>query len=606
MTSTSIQRSAGIAASQPSGMAGVDNGFKPGRLHYFGKFAQTILITPFTSTIHLACRTVKLITWDVSKAVVLTILGHRSDAGAFLEDKYLRTARVARDILSIPITARSALKDLFAKREEVIDDLPLKFPQQSYLTVEHTQKFDPFSSFMHGYKSFNVVQPNGIQAFAAESDGDLQTVMASHFLKPNVIAINFGLPNVATFVTEPKEDGSVQTVKVDAKSLKRAPMTYHPTNGKIQSGVFLVPTNLPDEALARFKAAAEKLQGRSDVTCVNTNCRVLKEAGFSIEGTEMEDVVLPMAMMEHFFFRNVFYTDSAGKKHKVHFDVVNTTGESLEQHFENIDLAVVGTRLRHNRRNADTDESRTIRGVAAKALIAQEKERLEALSPADKDAFDLTRRKVTVSVPSAFGDVISRIWGRHTIYEMDLSDKKALISQAFESQKLAKLRPFPKKNPSFVTRLKRDLFFSQPMINFLRRHIMGYADTLYLNTQDLFAHLKSTDGEHLNYVILEDKVIVARVKANGEAKDAHRKAADWALSKHALLAGRKDVLCSGEMWYDQNKQRFVLNSDSGTYTPSDEHVKVSVALANQIFATTFGNAFEFVQTEHETEHKKEK
>src|SRR5262249_54561378 len=152
--------------------------------------------------------------------------------------------------------------------------------------------------------------------FPARSDPSLKTVMASHFLNPGLMAINFGCPNISTFLTKKEEDGSVQTVQIDAKSLRREAMSYHRTNGKIQSGVFFVPTNLPKEAMDRFNEAALKMQGRRDITCVNTNCRVLKEAGFSIENVDMEGVVFPTTLMEHLLFRNVFYTDSQGQKHK--------------------------------------------------------------------------------------------------------------------------------------------------------------------------------------------------------------------------------------------------------------------------------------------------
>jgi hypothetical protein len=94
--------------------------------------------------------------------------------------------------------------------------------------------------------------------------------MASNIFKPGIMAINFGTPNVSTFVTKLEKDGVIQTVKVDAKSLRREAMTYHETNGKIQSGIFLILSNLPKEALERFEQAAEALQGRKDITCVNT------------------------------------------------------------------------------------------------------------------------------------------------------------------------------------------------------------------------------------------------------------------------------------------------------------------------------------------------
>ena len=133
-----------------------------------------------------------------------------------------------------------------------------------------------------------------VTEFPAANDPMLKTVMASNIFKPGIMAINFGIPNVSTFVTKLEKDGITQTVKVDAKSLRREAMTYHEkVTGKIQSGVFLIPSNLPKEALERFEKAAKDLEGSKDITCVNTNCRVLQQAGFSIEGVTMDDVVFP-------------------------------------------------------------------------------------------------------------------------------------------------------------------------------------------------------------------------------------------------------------------------------------------------------------------------
>ena len=580
----------------------MQNSFNLSRLHFFVKVVETIFVTFPLKTIEISFRIVKLLTWDITKTGVSKLCGYHAEANNGFEREYLKTVRVARDILFTPYVVNCAFQDMIAKREEKISTANLNGDiQSSSLSINNNETFDLFSSYMYGTKTFRVKHPIGITEFAAESDGTLNTVMASHFLKEDTIAINFGLPNVASFVTESQEDDSgkrsIQTLKVDAKSLKREPMAYHQTNGKIQSGLFFVPKNLPKEALQRFKGAAEKLKGRSDITCVNTNCRVLEEAGFSIEGKKMDEVVFPTTLMEHFLFRDVFYTDFSGNKHKVDFEIINTTNRTMQEHFTEIDLAVLGTRLRHAKRHADTDENRKARGVFAKALIQEEKERLASNDNQSQNEqyLDSKRRKITVSVPSILGNIISQIWGRHTLYEVDLSDKKEMIAEAFKEQ--TKLSPFHQEKPSFLTRLKRDIFFSGPMIKFLRRHMMGRADNIYLNTADLFSHLKSTNGERINYVILDDKVVLAKVNANRNSKEVLRKGADWALSKHALLSGRENVRCSGELWYDEAKKCFVINKDSGTYMPEQKQLVVAAQIINQIFETNcYGNVFEIAES----------
>lgn len=563
----------------------------------FTKFSHTILLSPLTTTTKFTFRLVKLMSWDCIKSGLYKISGYHTDSNRFLETQYLKTVKAARDVLFIPSTLKRTFVDMIAKREPIIDNIPPKTDEEILKNVSHVKKFEQFFSFLYGTKTLEVIQPE-ITELPAANDPTLKAVMASHLFQPEIMGINFGTPNVASFMTT-KENEGVQTIKVDAKSLRREEMSYHATNGKLQSGIFFIPSNLPEGALERFEEAAKKLEGRKDITCVNTNCRVLKEAGFSIEGVVMEDIIFPNTFAEHLMFRNVFYKDEKGIKHKIHFKILNTTNQTLEKFFENVDTAVVGTRLRHRIRHADTEADQRARGIAAKALIEEERKRLASTTQDSIEDNDLEKRKVTVSVPSLLGTAISRIWGRHTMYELDLSENKKDITEAFkestsqdQENSTTKLRPFPQAKPNFSTRLKRDFLFSAPVIRFLRRHMMGREDTIYLHTQDIFKHLRSTAGERFNYVLLDDKIVIARIQANSNQTGKHRKIADWALSKHALLSNREDVYCSGEMWYDEEKKQFMMNDDSGTYKPTVDRVKKTADLINRLFdSEKFGHSF---------------
>src|SRR5262249_29167971 len=130
--------------------------------------------------------------------------------------------------------------------------------------------------------------------------------------------------------------------------------------------------------------------------------------------------------------------------------------------------------------------------------------------------------------------------------------------------------------------LKKVIFFSGPMIRFLRRHMMGRVDEVYLNTKDLFSHLKSIKEDRLNFAIEDEKVVFARVHPNANHGTAG-KTADWALSKHALIAGRKDVYVSGEVWYDEKAGYYMINDDSGTYEPEFARAEAAGRLVSEIF-----------------------
>lgn len=574
---------------------------RPSNLHFAKMLAKTILRT-FTTFGTLVGYSFKLITWDLAKAAIYKIGGYHTEASEFLLGQYLDTVKALRDFVFIPSIAMCTFLDMVTCCvDEFVDDIERK-PPNEYINekVACTKSYQDISSHLYGRGQFEVLHPEKITEFPAVSDPNLKTVMASHIFKPGTMAIIFGTPNVASFVVEETEDPNhpIQTTKVDAKSLWREDMHFHPTNGKIQTGVFLVPTNLPEEALERFKTAAKNLEGTKNVTCVNTNCQVLQEAGFSIEGVNMDWIIFPQALVEALLFRNVFYTDTEGVKHKVHFDILNTTDKPLKKFFKDVDTAVVGTRFRHQLRHSDTEESKNARSELAKRLINEEIQRLaeaEAVSVENENELILAQRKVTISVPSCIAEIFANIWGLHTMYELDLSDKQEEIAQAFQDFETPKLRPFPQEDPDWFTWIKKNIAFSEPMIHFLRRHMMGHADVAHLSTQGIFQHLKSMNGERLNYALLDNKLVVSKVHANGDGSAIHEKAADWALSKHALLANREEVYCSGEIWYDEAKDRFVMNDDSGTYLPSFERLQVVVNLANAIL----GDEFEAYQKEDE-------
>ncbi|MCE5295198.1 MAG: hypothetical protein LLF94_11385 [Chlamydiales bacterium] len=564
---------------------------RPSRAHFVAVVADRILLRPFIKSTILTARVIKLITWDAVKTGIYAVSKKGPDASLYFEGEYLKTVKAFRDFVFMPSLVARAFTDLFAKHEPFVDDLPRKKPDE-LINGEFDKSFKAFSSPMHGTSTFQVLVPKDIKEIPAVLDPTLKTIAASSLFKKDMLAINFGNPNVATFITEEK-DNAIQITKVDAKSLKREPMKFEDTKGKVQSGVFLIPTNLPKEALERFQTAAKKLVGTSDITCVNTNCKVLKEAGFSIEGVSLDGVIFPGTLMQHLVYRNVFYKDASGVNHKVHFEIVNTTPHQLEKYFEIVDTSVVGTRLRHKRRNAATDEDKKVRGTAAQALLELEKARLAAIPEEDRSQDESSEsRKITVSVPSYIGEFAARIWGRHTMYELDLTDKKEEIAKAFQdlpavsmNEQEAKLAAFAHKNPSLLTRLKKHIFFSHPMIRFLRSQMMGRSDVIHLHTKDIFKHLESTKGVHLNYVVLDDKLVLARVVSTANSDEAYKNAADWALSKHALLAGRQKAYCSGELWYDAAEECYKINGDSGTYTPDSARVTLVVDLANKIFNT---------------------
>lgn len=547
------------------------------------KLAKIIILQPAAATLELIYRGIRLISYAPLQAIFGS--ANNEDAKTYMAVECIKTLQATRNVLAVPSKIAAALNETTVLGPRSTDVQPGLTPPE-YLKTEYDISFQYFASEHFSRDNFKVITPRQIHEMPVFSDPSLLAVMGSHFLKSGLMGINFGCPNVALFTTHESSEDAGSVYKVDAKSMKREDMQYKDTHGKLQSGYFFIPTNLPKEAIVAVEEAAKKFQGRRDYTCVNTNCRILKEAGFTVENMDLEDCYLPTSCLENFLFRNVYY-----KGQKVHFDILKTTPLSLEEYYDKIDAAVITTPVRHHIRDQDPEENKKARDIEAKKIIAAEKKSLSQNFAqnivnlvSDKVA---EAREVKISVTSYFGDLAARVWGRHSLYEINLADMKTAIKDAFGSYSL---KPFPMENPSFMTRMKRDFLFSQTAINFLRTHMIDKYSKEKLNAKELLDLLKSTGGARLNYTLFADRIVFGRVSLP-QAEEGYKQAADWALSKHALLAGREEVLCAGEIWYDQASDLFLVNNDSGTYITRPDDVKKMVALANEMFKTDRFAAF---------------
>lgn len=130
-----LRRTSSIQADQ-----GLNDKERASRARFFLKLVQTTLLCPVTSTVVLAYRMVKLITWVPVMAVVYKLSGYHTEAANYFEREYLKTVRAVRDLLFIPVVIGRAAQDLVASREEFADDLPRK-QTQDYLKVGCTKAF---------------------------------------------------------------------------------------------------------------------------------------------------------------------------------------------------------------------------------------------------------------------------------------------------------------------------------------------------------------------------------------------------------------------------------------------------------------------------------
>jgi hypothetical protein len=384
--------------------------------------------------------------------------------------------------------------------------------------------------------------------------------------------LGFGMPNV--YLALPGQDPVGHGyVKVSAKSLKRADTKIERTLDRAQSGIFLT---LPAESTERLLEAAKKYEGTRSWTCVNTNCQIMADAGFTIGGENLANYYFPVPLLKDIMNHGL---ELDGKP--ISFELVKTTPGFLEDIGLSISHAVTTTVCRHSTRTCGPIKKRILEntwlvkvndGIKKTFGIAFIKPK--TIEPIDKPKLEVSRTtievspelesqySVEVSQPSRLGLLFRLIFGPHSLFEIPIS--KDLVDAHLPDI----LKEFPDANPSLTTSLKQHLLFSPPVISLIRGLIQGGGSQRIegLNQSQLLDMMR-TDSEKIpnryNFVIAGDKITFMKLNIFNSIYD-------WILAKHVLLSGySQDVRFAGEI--RKTADGIIrISGNSGTYKPKPE------------------------------------
>lgn len=399
---------------------------------------------------------------------------------------------------------------------------------------------------------------------------DIKVFKATDLFSPDSVFLGFGRPNV--FLCYPENNSFT---KFDAKSLKRESSKLTETKGFVQSGFFILFNEVTPEMVSSIKNAALNNIGSKNWTCVNSNCRVLEEAGFTCGYKPLSKFYFPIALMEALVENGLYYK---GKKVEITF--VRTVKEYLEDFGVQVLKSEWNTLYRHSKKYLRTKRKNNkvlqkLYSVKNKFLKKEEtKEILEekvVLFPDNIECKkDLT---LTVSKPGKFGILFRWLWGPHAFFEVKNTTKT-------EELLPITLNAYAGKKKTFINYMKQYVLFSKPMIKFIRRHLCK--DQVVFeesNEKDLYNMIRThTDNipNKYNLVITKDSISIIKI-------DIQYSTVDWVLSKHVLLSGySKDVRFAGEFWKDINGV-IHFNNNSGTYMPAYCTLKPTKEILNQLF-----------------------
>lgn len=398
------------------------------------------------------------------------------------------------------------------------------------------------------------------------------------FSNPKAVFLGFGVPN--TYLVIPREESNPANPAWDkfaAFMLWRKPASVENTEGTAQAGVLFELCGLPDEALSRLRAAMAQYSDKRCPSCANINARVLDTAGFTSGGKRLTGVFRPSRLASRLWRRGLEYDGMP-----VDLRIIQTSDQEVTDHFVSVWTKEVTSlyRLVKKTFQHSSDEPEPL------------KFNLELDAASELAATDGKPIMVGISCPSFLGAHLGALLGQHPIFA-------ALPNAPVGAPELAiPLKPFP-GSLSTISKIKKYILFSRPVVWLIRRNLMArtdyYPDIPSSAIPSMLRTSPSPDQESAykyNLVMTSDQVLITRLRT---PSGRSRKRLDWLLSKHVLVSGyNRDVRFPGEVWrcVEDGKTVIYLTADSGTYKPGAERLLP----AAQYFAEVFNVEVRAVST----------
>ena len=392
---------------------------------------------------------------------------------------------------------------------------------------------------------------------------DLHVIeIADVFTGPDEVFIGFGKPNA--YLVCPDPEGGYQ--KFYGKSLRRAPSIIQPTRGIVQSGILIRLKGLPCEAIPRIQAAMVKHHGKKFWTCVNAIMTILHDAGFTSGKKSLTSRYMPFRQLGNLLRDGICYEGKAVK-----FEVIRTTPANMERFSFQIKMAEYLTMCRHAQRQSTalqwvSDRVTDFKRGFARNILGRKpkKKTVYQAAPALPDGVDyLDDISISLSRASKAGVILRMLWGAHTLFQA--SQKRVDIEQYLPGI----LPPFPQKNPSLLTRIKKRILISPPVVWLIRQILApAFASVGPKSEQEIYDMLVThSDEQPMKYnIVMTSKTITIA------STSVAVKVIDWLLSKHVIVSGYShDDRFAGEVWKDVDGV-IHLNPNSGTFQPSQEQL----------------------------------
>jgi hypothetical protein len=414
-----------------------------------------------------------------------------------------------------------------------------------------------------------VVDVSSCMQVAVDERSNLPFCPVEGVFEADAVFLGFGTPNVFLMVPRGTSEG---WDKFAAFMFYRQASYVAEKMDRMQVGIYFELRGLPEEARASLRHQMEKQKGHRTPSCANANARVLAAAGFTCGGKSLKRVYRPSKLAALIWENGLEYNGTRVEIRPIQ------AGREVADHFVGVWLKEFTSACRTIKKKWAGHHPTT--GSApqfdAPERIGMSAERWEA-----SEQF----AAVGISRPSWLGVWMGFMLGQRPIFTMDLDTP--LEAPALQTT----LKAFPGKLDR-ITKLKRYVLFSKPVVWFVRRQLMRdvdrYNDVPRRAVVEMLHRSESCESENAfvyNLVVTKQQIQLTRLE-NRNGRD--HKVINWLMAKHVLTSGyNPDVVFAGEVWCCKEDDIYViyLSANSGTYKPNDERLKAIATLFEELFDT---------------------
>lgn len=412
-----------------------------------------------------------------------------------------------------------------------------------------------------------VADRSDVQSQLDEGSGLYVCPLDQIFVRPESPIIVFGVPNVA--LVTPNSDRS-GWIRFAAHMFWRKETFITDTKGRIQAGVLFELLDLEPEALDALNDAMESLVGTRKASCAHSVALALHRAGFTSGGRTLKRVYRPSRLASILWRGGLEFRGTPVQVRPIQ------TRQAIADHFVSVWRRELNSIIRLYQKyisRSDRHGSAPVFDPASESVEAN-----------DLWAAEGPRIRVGVSIPSGLGVNLGYVLGEQPEFRVPLP--KPLEDPLLQES----LPPFPGDDLDFVTKLKKRVLFSKPVVWLMRHHLVSrveWIDDVPLSAVPQMLRLSPGPDRDTafvyNLVITGTEVRLKRLR-NNNGRD--QKFVNWMLAKHVLLSGYSpDVVLPGEVWayMDGDELVICLCGNSGTYKPDEGRVRAAVAPLSEAF-----------------------